>query len=190
MNKVIKIILFYLVFIATFIVYFAFHHSAVQLEHGVYINQPKPITHFELLDNQGNLFTENQLRGHWSLLFFGFSSCKTVCPLTLQMLNQTVEQLPQTKKLQVIFISVDPEHDSLQKLNQFVHQFNEDFIALRGPMAAITALQEQLHVTISTTPMSHGTEILLVNPEARVQAYFYYPITTKALLLDLNHLIN
>lgn len=190
MNKITAIILFYLVLAASFIVYVVFNHSKVNLEDGVYINQPQPIAHFELIDNHGNLFTENNLKGHWSLLFFGFSSCTMICPLTMQTLNQTYEHLAKTKKPQVIFISVDPGHDSLQKLNQFIHQFNPDFIALRGDMSAINTLQKQLHVTVSTTPMSHGTEILLINPEAKVQAYFYYPVSAKTLILDLNRLIN
>lgn len=105
------------------------------------------------------------------------------------MLNQTYEKLPPSKRPQVIFISVDPVHDSSQRLNQYVHQFNKDFIAVNGQMSVINALQKMLHVTVSTSPMSHGTEILLVNPEAKVQAYFYYPITASDLLLDLNQLI-
>ncbi|HAU1152608.1 TPA: SCO family protein [Legionella pneumophila] len=189
MRKVISIILFYIILAASIIVYVFFNHSEVNLEEGVYVNQPQSLAHFELIDNHGNLFTEKNLKGHWSLLFFGFSSCTMICPFTMQTLNQAYESLVKTKKLQVIFISVDPEHDSLSRLNQFIHQFNPDFIALRGEISVINALQKQLHVTVSTTPMSHGTEILLINPEAKVQAYFYYPISTKTLVLDLNRLI-
>ncbi|WP_058535179.1 SCO family protein [Legionella saoudiensis] len=190
MKKITKIILFYLFLITVLIAYFVIYHSPVRLEHGVYMNQPEPVPKFELTDNQGNLFSETQLKGHWTLIFFGFSRCKMVCPLTMSMLNQTYEQLPPAQRPQVIFISVDPEYDSVQELNQFVHQFNEHFIALRGPISVINSLQKQLHITVSASPMSHGTEILLINPEARVQAYFYYPITTKDLLVDLMRLID
>lgn len=182
-------ILFYLILIALLISYFAVYRSPVRLEHGVYISQIEPVPNFELIDNQGNLFSEAKLKGHWSLLFFGFSRCKMVCPLTMSMLNQAYERLSPAKRPQVIFISVDPEHDSVDELNQFVHQFNEHFIALRGPMSLINSLQKQLHITVSASPMSHGTEILLINPEGRVQAYFYYPITASDLVADLNRLI-
>ncbi|HIE3614643.1 TPA: SCO family protein [Legionella anisa] len=190
MTKILTIIFFYLILITSLIMYVVLHRSAVQLESGVYINQSQPITHFELIDQHGNLFTETNLKDHWSLLFFGFSSCPMICPLTMQTLNQTYETLVKTKRPHIIFISVDPEHDSLQRLNQFIHQFNPHFIALRGEMSAINALQKQLHVSVSTAPMSHGTEVLLINPEAKVQAYFYHPIQVKTLVLDLNHLIN
>jgi protein SCO1/2 len=190
MKKIITMVIFYLILSTSLILYFVLNPSPLRLENGIYISKPQLISHFELIDNKGNLFTDLNLRGHWSLLFFGFSSCEMICPLTLQMLNQTYESLPDIKRPEIIFISVDPEHDSLQGLNQFVHQFNQQFIALRGEMSKINAVQKQLHVTVSTAPMSHGTEILLINPEARVQAYFYYPISAKALLLDLNRLIN
>ncbi|WP_165485058.1 SCO family protein [Legionella rowbothamii] len=190
MNKIFRMILFYLILIALLIAYFVVYHNPVHLKHGVYISQTEPVPNFELTDNKGNLFSEAKLKGHWSLLFFGFSRCKMVCPLTMSMLNQTYERLPPDKRLQVIFISVDPEYDSVQELNQFVHQFNERFIALRGPMSTINSLQKQLHITVSASPMSHGTEILLINPQARVQAYFYYPIAVNDLLADLNWLID
>lgn len=190
MNKMIKIILFYVIFTLTLIVYFVFHSSSIRLEHGIYMKSPELVPHFELINHQGNKFNENNLKDHWTLLFFGFSSCEMICPLTLNVFNEVYERFPKTKRLQVIFISVDPEHDSLQRLNQFMHHFNDDFIALRGQMPEINTLQKQLHVTVSSTPMSHGTEILLINPEAKVQAYFYYPIAAKDLLLDMQHLIN
>nr|WP_255666571.1 MULTISPECIES: SCO family protein [unclassified Legionella] len=190
MNKITSIIFFYLILAAILIAYIVFYRSSVQLESGIYVNQPQAITHFELIDNHGNLFTETNLKGHWSLLFFGFSSCPMICPLTMQTLNQAYESLVKTKRPQIIFISVDPEHDSLPRLNQFIHQFNPHFIALRGEMSAINALQKQLHITVSTAPMSHGTEILFINPEAKVQAYFYHPLQVKTLVSDLNQLIN
>ncbi len=189
-TKIITIILFYLILTISLIVYFAFHQSAVKLDGGIYFDQPQSITHFELIDHHGNLFTEKQLEGHWSLLFFGFSLCPMICPFTMQTLNQTYESLAKKKRPRIIFISVDPEHDSLQRLNQFIHQFNSNFIALRGEMSTINSLQKQLHVTISTTPMSHGAEIILISPKAKMQAYFYHPIQVKTLVSDLNHLIN
>lgn len=189
MNKIISISLFYLILTTVLIGYFIYHPTPVRLAHGVYISNPEPITHFELMDNQGHLFSENGLKGHWSLLFFGFTSCEMICPLTLQTMKHTYERLSKSKRPQIIFISVDPERDSQQRLNQFVNQFNKHFIALRGPRTQINALQRQLHVAVSTNPMSHGTEILLINPDAQVQAYFYYPISAQNLLQDLNQVI-
>ena len=190
MNRLTKTIFVYTLLAAVIIIYLLFHLSPVRLAQGVYVPKPKPIENFELLDNQGQMFTKNQLKNHWSLLFFGFSQCELICPLTLKLFAQTYQALPKAKKPQVIFISVDPEHDSLEKLTTFVQQFNQQFIALRGSLPEINALQKQLHVTISKTAKSHGTEILLINPQAGVQAYFYSPISSEKFLSDLELLIH
>lgn len=154
------------------------------------MSQPKPTRPFQLVDNKGQVFKENQLKHHWSLVFFGFSSCKMVCPFALQTFNEIYDSFLKKNQVQVIFISVDPERDSIVRLNQFVQGINKDFIALRGSMPAINGLQRQWKVAISSNAASHGREILLLNPEAQVQAYFYYPIEPKALLSDLQMLIN
>lgn len=188
-NYTTKTVLFYALLIIAFIIYIFFYTSPIRLAHGIYINHPKAIQPFELMDNKSNPFTENHLKNHWSLLFFGFSSCEMICPMTMKVFQETVASLPKSKRLEVIFISVDPERDTIQKLDDFVRQYNKDFIPLRGSLSAINVLQKQLHVTISSTPMRHGMEILLVNPEAKVQAYFYYPISAQNLMGDLRQII-
>ncbi len=189
MSKIYKIAIGYAVIIISIIAYIMMHLSPIRLAKGVYVTNPKPIADFKLIDNQGHEFNEKNLKKHWSLLYFGFSSCGTVCPVTLQVLNQTYERLPKSKRPQVILVSVDPQHDSIQRLNQYVHRFNKNFFALSGPMSKINALQQQLHVTVSREPMSHGTEIVLINPKAEIQAYFYFPITVEVLSSDLKKIL-
>jgi protein SCO1/2 len=186
MNKSIKLFLFYSIVTTGLILYFVLYHVPSKLEKGIYMPNPQPIIHFSLTDNKGRLFTEKNLKNHWSLLIFGFSSCELVCPLTLQMLKHVYEGLPTAKRPQIILVSVDPKNDSVQKLNQFVNKFNNQFIALQGSMSEVNSLQKALHVTISKKPKSHGTEIPLINPEGKVQVYFNFPITSRELLADLN----
>jgi protein SCO1/2 len=189
MNKTFSSALVYGILIAGFLIYLVLN-DPIKLQRGILMPRPESVPSFELMDNNGNLFTERNLKGHWSLLFFGFTSCTSVCPLTMKTVSQSYEYLTPSKRPQVILVSVDPERDSLQRLNQFVHGFNPKFIGLKGDLARVHALQKALHVRVSSTPMSHGAEILLINPEAKVQAYFYYPIPVKALVGDLERLIS
>src|ERR1700744_935138 len=101
MRKIIATVLCYLILTTLLILYVVLHPDPVKLENGIYMTKPQPINNFELIDNKGNLFRESNLRGHWSLLVFGFGSCKMICPLTLQMLNQTFEGLPIIKRPEV-----------------------------------------------------------------------------------------
>ena len=188
--KIFSIIGFYGLLALILISYFFFNRSPIQLEKGIYVHQSKTNIKFNLIDNKGNLYTESQLKGHWSLLFFGFSSCERICPLTLHMLSETYEGLPVSKRPQILFISVDPQRDSLPVLNHYLGQFKAPFTALRGEMKSINTLQKQLRVSVSSTPMSHGTEIVLINPQGKIQAYFYYPLSAKTLIADLNRVIH
>jgi protein SCO1/2 len=168
------------------ILYIYLNISPIQLKNGIYIKHPQTIAPFTLVDNRGNTYTEKQLDGNWSLLFFGFSSCPMICPVILDTLQQVNEHLPESNKMNIIFVTVDPEHDTVQHLNKYMQSFDNHFVALRGEMSAINALQKQLHVAVSTTPSSHGTEIILINPQGELQAYFNYGISSQALLQDLN----
>ncbi len=189
MVRTTRTILIYVIIITIFIAYIFLHFSPIQLKKGIYVDPPQTIAPFELMDHQGHVFTQTQLTDHWSLLFFGFTSCPMICPVTLDILKQVNEHFPESKKFEIIFVSVDPEHDSVQHLNKYMQPFDKHFIALTGQMSAINALQKQMHVPVSNAPSSHGTEIILINPQAQVQAYFYYPITSQELLQDLNKVI-
>ena len=68
---------------------------------------------FTLVDTMGRPFTEAGLKGRWSIVFFGFTFCPDVCPTTLDTLGRTLDLLgPDGKKVQIIFVSVDPERDT------------------------------------------------------------------------------
>jgi len=188
--KMTKIILFYGIMVAMLILIILQYLNPVQLKNGTYVNPPQTIQPFEMTDQNNQVFTQGELNGHWSLLFFGFSSCPMICPGMLETLKQVDQNLPESKHLQIIFVSVDPEHDSVQRLNQYMEPFNKNFIALSGPMSDINALQKQLHVPVSINPKSHGNEMILINPQAQVQAYFKYPITSQELSVDLNKVID
>lgn len=164
--------------------------NPIQLNSGTYVSKPSKIKPFELMDHHGNTFSVQQLEGHWSLLFFGFSSCPMICPVTLDKLQQVNMQLPASKKLQMIFVSVDPEHDTIQHLNDYMRAYDPYFIAIRGPMSEINTLQQEFHVHVSKTPQSHGAEIILINPLGQIQAYFNSSITSQELLMDLDKLID
>lgn len=158
--------------------------------HGIYIAKPKTLTDFHLMDNQGHVFTKNQLLGHWTLLFFGFTSCQSVCPTTMATLNKTYEllqqKIPPHLLPHVVFVSIDPEEDTIKKINTFVNLFNKHFIGVRGETEETLALEKQLSISTKriNNTINHSAEILLVNPEGRAQVYFPYPANPIQLAHD------
>jgi protein SCO1/2 len=159
--------------------------------HGNYLIKPAEISAFELTDNHGKRFTNNNLKKRWTLLFFGFTHCAMVCPTTLTVLNQTYQllqkKLPAKNRLQVVFVTVDPERDTVERLNEYVTAFNPNFIGVRTTIEKTNELEKQFHIvaTKDENTINHSAEILLINPDAKIQAYFAYPAQSEQLASDI-----
>ena len=97
-----------------------------------------PIPAFSLLDQYGETFDAERLKGQWSLLFFGFTRCPDICPPTMATLRRFVAQFPNPP--QVVLVSVDPENDTPEILDEYLAAFNEDFIGVTGAREEMVAL--------------------------------------------------
>ncbi|KVE38788.1 SCO family protein [Burkholderia sp. TSV86] len=87
---------------------------------------------FALPDTAGNIRTLGEFKGRAVVLFFGYTHCPDVCPTTLAELAQAMQQLgPDSKRVQVLFVTVDPERDTAQIMSQYTSAFNPAFVALR-----------------------------------------------------------
>ncbi len=111
----------------------------------------RPLVGFSLIDQAGAEFTETDLEGRWSLVFFGFTHCPDICPVTMKELAEFYAQLSddERSKLNVILGTVDPERDDSQAMADYVAQYNEDFIGLTGDRSALSVLTKLLYVTYS-----------------------------------------
>ena len=145
---------------------------------------PKRLQAFTTTDLNGKAFGLEQLRGKWSFLFFGYTHCPDVCPLTLAVLNNFLNhEKGKYKDLQVAFVTVDPDRDSRQRLKKYVNYFNPGFIGLRGNIAQIKGLAGQLGVAFSygkksrdgSYTVNHSAAIFLIDPKGREVAVFTAP---------------
>jgi protein SCO1/2 len=193
--KLYLIILLDMLLIVVLIIYFGLirPHVAIKVN-GTYIMNPTDIAQFRLIDQDGGIVSKEQLKGRWTMVFFGFTNCPMICPTTMAILNQMYKKLevdlPENKLPQVILISVDPNRDTVKQLNRFVHQFNPQFIGARADREEIIALEKQLHLTVTEDNlMNHSMEILLLNPDVRVQVYFSYPQNASQLSIDYKNII-
>jgi len=126
-----------------------------------------------------------------------------VCPVTLTTLNKMLQALQHTtsmqEKPQVLFITVDPERDDTTQLNKYINAFNKQFIGARTTLEKTSILLKQFHVTATKTEqkdkinnhylMIHSAEILLINPDARIQAYFRYPPHPEQMVKDFRAIL-
>ncbi|MGP1616012.1 MAG: SCO family protein, partial [Pollutimonas bauzanensis] len=148
---------------------------------------PRAITPFALTDHEGTPFTQEQLKGQWSLLFFGYTFCPDICPITLATIRQfeqlLVEEEPEmAAQLQVAMISVDPQRDTAEKLAAYMGYFSEDYIGVTGQYIDVFNLGRQLNVAFGYTPtengdylVNHSGEIILINPDGQFHGFFKVP---------------
>ncbi len=148
---------------------------------------PKPIGEFSLTDHRGEAFGLESLKGQWTFLFFGYTNCPDVCPVTLAVMNSVANQLSEEPakqdNVQFAFVTVDPERDTQEQLAGFISYFNEDFVGVGGPDDKLVDLTRQLGIVfIRSKPeadgsylVDHTASILLVNPSGELIALFRAP---------------
>lgn len=134
----------------------------------------RDIKAFKLVTGNGTEFTERDFQQHWTLLFFGFTHCASVCPSTFEVLKRVYPDLhAQFPQLQVVLISVDPERDSSEALKKYTQSYHPDFLGVSGKLQEIRKLQSQLGVysssesTTGNYQIQHSPSILLINPKGQ-----------------------
>ena len=144
---------------------------------------PLELPEFHLVDQRGEAFGPDRLAGRWSLLFFGYSYCPDVCPMTLQTLAQVRRHMDAESQTQLVFVSVDPERDTPQRLAEYVAYFDPALLGVTGEPDQIAALSDAagaFHRKAERDDggdylVDHTTSLFLVGPEVRVQAVLHEP---------------
>lgn len=165
--------------------------SPVVLASGTWLQQPRPIEPFALIDQTGAPFSQAQLRGRPSLVFFGFTHCPQVCPTTLAKLAQ-VKRDSGIPDLRVILVSVDPERDTPAALATYLGNFDPEFVGVTGGKSAIEGLAKDFRVAMArselpggTYTMDHSATVFLVDARGALVAVFTPPIESPNLAADL-----
>ncbi len=117
-----------------------------------------PLAPFAAKTHQGKAYTEKDFIGHWSIVFFGFTTCPDICPTTMMDMNQVQQGLDKRwqQDTQFVFISVDPERDTVEKLASYVPAFNPEFIGLSMDLKQTRDLTKNLGVAFMKTPSHDG----------------------------------
>jgi protein SCO1/2 len=105
----------------------------------------------------GKTVTQADYRGDVALLYFGYTFCPDVCPLTLTNLGTVLDKLgPRAAKVKVLFVTVDPDRDMLPILKQYTASFGPQFVGLRGSQDALASLARRYRIAYSVTKPANG----------------------------------
>jgi protein SCO1/2 len=151
---------------------------------------------FRLTDHNGRPRSLADFRGKVVVLFFGYTHCPDVCPTTLADLAQVMRQLGKdAERVQVLFVTVDPERDNPELLAQYVPAFHPSFLALHGDAGATARAAEAFDVTYERRPtssgynMDHSAGTFLIDPQGRVRLIAPYAQRADWLAGDIRLLL-
>jgi protein SCO1/2 len=135
---------------------------------------------FKLSDHNGDIRSLADFKGKVVVLFFGYTNCPDICPGIMGKLAGTIKKLGNdSNHVQVLFISVDPEHDTPALLKQYVSTFNPTFLGLSGDLQTTRNIakefkivfQKQTETTHDSYIMEHSTGIYIFDPKGKLRLY-------------------
>ena len=154
---------------------------------------------FSLLDPDGKLRTLNDFKGKVVVMFFGYTQCPDVCPTTLTEMQQVMTLLgPQSDKVQVLFVTVDPERDTATILKQYVPSFDARFLGLRpADDVALEKVTKDFKIYYKKVPgtspgsytIDHTAGSYAFDPEGRLRLYIKHAQGPETLAHDLKELL-
>lgn len=154
---------------------------------------------FLLTDHQGRQRRLADFRGKAVVLFLGYTQCPDVCPATLAKLSQALMLLgADAQRVQVLFVTLDPQRDSAERLARYVPVFNPAFLGLRGDEASTEAVvkafrafeKKQPGMTPDSYTVDHTSGSYVFDPQGRIRLYFRSEATPAQIADDLRLLLS
>ena len=155
----------------------------VKMQHVSLYPQVRALPDFQLVDHNDKAFTPQNLMGHWSLIFVGYTYCPDICPTTLAELKgiyPELQKIPSEFPIQIVLLSVDPKRDTPKRLNEYINFFHPDFIAVSGEHPQLFPLVRAMGMMYSMSEstdnpnylVDHSSSVVVLNPRAQVVGRF------------------
>jgi protein SCO1/2 len=154
-----------------------------------------PAPEIELARADGSSFRLSEMRGSVALVFFGFTSCPDVCPTTLSDLHRANEELGgAADQVKVVFVTVDPERDTPEKIQKYVSIFDPSFVGLSGSMDELEPVWRDYGVyrevdevasSASGYLVTHTARVYLIDQDGNLRLSYSYGTPTEDIVHDL-----
>ncbi len=154
---------------------------------------------FELVDQNGRTVTDADFRGQFMLIYFGYTYCPDFCPSELQNMAVALNRLDRTAaKVTPVFITIDPERDTVEAVKDYVPHFHDRMVGLTGSLAQVDAAAKQYRVyyakaedaSASEYLMDHTTFVYLTGPDGKVLSVFRYGTPPEEMAAIIRHYVN
>jgi protein SCO1/2 len=166
---------------------------------GSVLDEPVDVPDWTLYDQHGEMFRLGDQRGNVVLLFFGYTSCPDVCPTTLATWRKIHQALgEEAQRVRFVFVTVDPERDTAERLGLHVNAFNPDFIGLTGTPEELDPVYEAFDVYYEKDTSSgsalgylvnHTATTFVLDPEGRWRLRETYGTEAADIVHDIQQLL-
>ena len=153
-----------------------------ELQAAFVLPTPEALPDFSLLDQSRKPFGPESFRGQWDVVFFGFTHCPDICPVTLQSLSVARRELQESGQRplpRIVLVSVDPERDTPELMAQYVDYFGDENVGISGELDEIRKLAQSLYVYFDKVPLDgddytvdHSPAVLVIDPDGNYRAGF------------------
>ena len=166
--------------------------------HGFAMQPPKPATDFTLTAHTGERLSLSHFRGKLVLLYFGYTHCPGMCPMTLANVAQVLHQLGATaKQVQLLMISTDPERDTVERLAAYVPHFHPSFIGLTGSTAEVAVVaplfgiyyEKQESATATSYMIDHSATLMVIDRHGIMRLIIPFGAAVQDITADIVSLL-
>lgn len=162
-------------------------------------NQAVITAEFSLVSHAGEPVTQENFRGQWLLIFFGFTHCPDVCPTTLNDISEVMDALgAKAREVQPLFVTVDPERDTPVAMAEYVSAFHPRIIGLTGSTQQVKQAAKNFRVYFQKVvqaevadgySMDHSTLLFLLNPDGGLETFFTYATPPEDIVARLEEIL-
>lgn len=164
-------------------------------QYGVIINANKPVEDFRLESTLGHPVALSDFDDRYTVLYFGYTTCPDICPTTLADLGQAEKLLGgAAERVQMIFITVDPERDTPERMRDYLAFFSQNIVGLSGSLEETEAIAGQFGVVYAKQIVSqsatdylidHSSVVVVLDPERRPLVMFPFGVTAEQIAADI-----
>lgn len=156
----------------------AFYRSqdvSLAVWNGVVLDDPPPMGDIELTAAGGERVALSDLDARYLLVFFGYTNCPDVCPLTMARLGETYRKIDEPDEVQVVMVTIDPAIDTPERVQEYAENFHPDFIGLSGTNPEIASAARRFYVGFSDVGdglVAHSDPVALLGPERKMRVIY------------------
>jgi protein SCO1/2 len=165
----------------------------------ILLPKSRTLPDLNMTDQDGAPVAVDELKGQWTLLFFGYTFCPDICPTTLAQIRQVRSELSaqDAGRLRVVLVSVDPNRDTPQRLKEYLGFFDKQYVGLTAPVADIQKLANAVSVPFIPADTSkpnytvdHSGNLALLGPDGTQRGFIRAPLNGPKLVAQLPGLLD